>query len=430
MKKIIYIMLLCLSAQQLQAQLVKSIDIGAQLPNFPIKFSYNDNKAITDINSLKGKVVIFDFWNTTCTSCIQAFPELEALQKQFKDELVIISVTRDSKKKVQALFDKSVASHTTLPMITGDTTLIKYFTVKLPHHGWLDKNGKVIAIAHGYNATAKNIEKAIKGEPLKMMFFTQIRNFDTNLPLALNPNVDKANLMKQYSLLSGYMNGITMGGGGVRDPKTDKVTWRSYYNKSIINLLKFAYGDFKSIDNPFGSTADAKNVELNVSDTSRFLPPNAIEDIDAWRYDNFYCYEIGVLPKDADKLAIYMQQDLQRYFNIKVEVRIRKTKAMELLAGPGLLKAKSEGGMDYIESTVKEHALWNQSLAQTAFFFNQLRFWPAKFVPSPTANFNIDLKLDKSQLKNSEKALAYLKSKGFVFKETEIEEPYLYVTDL
>lgn len=41
---------------------------------------------------LRGKVVLIDFWNYGCIECLQNFPELERLQREYSDTLVVIGV--------------------------------------------------------------------------------------------------------------------------------------------------------------------------------------------------------------------------------------------------------------------------------------------------------------------------------------------------
>ena len=60
-------------------------------------------KWLSDEPDTRGKFVLLDFWSTTCASCIQAFPELNAWSKQFADDLVIIGVCSSSEERIKAL---------------------------------------------------------------------------------------------------------------------------------------------------------------------------------------------------------------------------------------------------------------------------------------------------------------------------------------
>jgi sugar lactone lactonase YvrE/thiol-disulfide isomerase/thioredoxin len=52
---------------------------------------FNVPEAVT-LASLKGKVVLFDFWTYGCINCIHNMPYLKLLQKEFAKELVIVGV--------------------------------------------------------------------------------------------------------------------------------------------------------------------------------------------------------------------------------------------------------------------------------------------------------------------------------------------------
>lgn len=61
------------------------------------------------LESLKGKVVVLDFWASWCAPCHQSFPWLDALQKRYADQgLVVLAVDVD---KDSDLADRFVARH-------------------------------------------------------------------------------------------------------------------------------------------------------------------------------------------------------------------------------------------------------------------------------------------------------------------------------
>jgi len=41
---------------------------------------------------LRGKVVLLDFWNYGCIDCLQVYPDLERLQREYTNVLVVIAV--------------------------------------------------------------------------------------------------------------------------------------------------------------------------------------------------------------------------------------------------------------------------------------------------------------------------------------------------
>ncbi len=50
------------------------------------------NSGPIDLASLKGKVVLLDFWTYCCINCHHILPDLEKLEKKYKNELVVIGV--------------------------------------------------------------------------------------------------------------------------------------------------------------------------------------------------------------------------------------------------------------------------------------------------------------------------------------------------
>ena len=66
---------------------------GARMPEIGLK---DLRGARVDLASLKGKVVIVDFWASWCAPCKQEMPVLERLYKKYKDRgLVVVGVSVD-----------------------------------------------------------------------------------------------------------------------------------------------------------------------------------------------------------------------------------------------------------------------------------------------------------------------------------------------
>jgi DsbE subfamily thiol:disulfide oxidoreductase len=73
--------------------------IGKSAPNFSLKTI--DGKSLK-LSSLKGKVVILDFWATWCGPCRMEIPSFIELQKKYqKKGLVIIGMALDDLDKVK-----------------------------------------------------------------------------------------------------------------------------------------------------------------------------------------------------------------------------------------------------------------------------------------------------------------------------------------
>ncbi len=61
-------------------------------PEFPEGLDWINTDHPITLNSLKGKVVLLDFWTYGCVNCIHVIPDLERLEAEFPNELVVVGV--------------------------------------------------------------------------------------------------------------------------------------------------------------------------------------------------------------------------------------------------------------------------------------------------------------------------------------------------
>lgn len=61
------------------------------------------DKWISEPPRTEGKFVLYEFWATYCGPCLKAFPHLNSMAKEFKDDLVIIGIAPQSEKTVRAM---------------------------------------------------------------------------------------------------------------------------------------------------------------------------------------------------------------------------------------------------------------------------------------------------------------------------------------
>ncbi len=96
--------------------LVTGGEVGNLAPDFTLE---NIAGGHLQLSSLRGKVVIIDFWDTWCPPCRKALPSLEAVSKAYPDDLVVVGVAfrRDGIEKVrQYVADNNL----TFPMVVAD----------------------------------------------------------------------------------------------------------------------------------------------------------------------------------------------------------------------------------------------------------------------------------------------------------------------
>jgi cytochrome c biogenesis protein CcmG/thiol:disulfide interchange protein DsbE len=123
-------------------------------------------------DSLKGKVVIVDFWASWCGPCAESFPVMDELQKKYKDQgLVILAVSVDEKAtKMETFLKKNPVSFTVvrdaehkLVASVGPETMPTSFII--------DHAGKVRFLHNGFHGAAtqkeyvEEIESLLKATP-------------------------------------------------------------------------------------------------------------------------------------------------------------------------------------------------------------------------------------------------------------------------
>ena len=152
------------------------LKIGDQMPDLEVSNIMNWKQKTARISDFKGKMVILDFWNSFCASCIAGFPKLDSLQRQFKGKLQVLLVNpsnnHETVRSMKIVIDRMNAwsdQPFTLPVVYRDSVISRNFEFYgVPYSVWIGPDGKIVAIPEKEELTAENIARVIAGEKVNI----------------------------------------------------------------------------------------------------------------------------------------------------------------------------------------------------------------------------------------------------------------------
>lgn len=252
------------------------------------------------------KVIVLDFFDTYCTTCIRSMPHLQKLQEQFGDKIQILNVTWQDKGTLDKFFAANEylkAHQVNLPVIYNDKALRSMFPYQAAPHIAIIYKGKVQAITFNRLLTAENIEKLLS---------------DGMIDLPWKNDFGKGNLIRDNSFVE---IGVRLGGyeNGVRGQslKFEKDSLTGNYKTSIYNRSPFAalINTWAKIRPP-RALLRPEQVVWNVQDSTIFK--DFANRGEAWDVEHSISYErIDRIRRPDSVQAKIVLQDLQSFLGIK-----------------------------------------------------------------------------------------------------------------
>ena len=116
------------------------------------------------LESLKGKVVVLDFWATWCKPCVASFPKLSKLQKELSDDFVIIAIADQDEETVAPVLEKNPLE-TWVGLDVDGSVVGDYGVAARPTAVVIDREGKVAAVTHSQALTVSALKEVAAGRP-------------------------------------------------------------------------------------------------------------------------------------------------------------------------------------------------------------------------------------------------------------------------
>jgi hypothetical protein len=348
------------------------IKIGQRVPDVALSNMINYRTTEAKLSDFKGKLLILDFFDVGCGSCIAAFPEMEELQRRFGQKIQILLVTADSRLFVGKLIKQSpIAKETRLPFVTGNSKLYSqlFRHTSDPYHVWISESGIVKAITSGYNTTAENISNYFSNSGFLLPVRNDCPDWDDQdyKSLMQEGNGRQLKYLQSSSVLMRYIPCIRVSMSGfATDSATAKPIGLKIINCDMLGLYKYAYnGTIQGFE-----TYSDDRIILNVRNPDRYLYPKDESEMDTWKPNNFFCYELRIpsaiswtFPIDsvAGKLREMMRQDLDRYFFKASQQKVTRRCWVIVRTNVGE-KLKGSGGKSIFEHTKNGYVVRNMSI--------------------------------------------------------------------
>jgi len=412
---------------------VKPVRIGQMLPEVMLRNIHNYKTKTADMADFGAKLIILDFWATWCSPCVAMIPKLDSLQKEYQNDIQILSVTYQSQQEVLPFLEKlekQKGVHYQIPVITDDKELRYLFPHQtLPHYVWISANGTVKAITGMEEITAENIDQFLDGKALKLATKkdTAIR-YNTKMPFLINGNGGEGTGLIYHSILSGYTEGLPSQFHAERgnDGNTSRLVLT---NSPIIWLYKIAYG------NGYTQFFQQNKIAVEVShpeELNSALKGKAYMD---WLQlpGHGICYELKLPAALSGQFYQVMQDNLKLLFpQYTAVVEERKVKAMALvrLSGADRIRAADPSAkvvekFDPFGFTLQNSTL-NSLLCRLQMQYQQASKMP--FVDETGYEGRVDLNItaNLSSIADMNRAL---KAYNLQWKEKEVKIRMLVIRD-
>lgn len=115
--------------------------------------------------TVKGKVVVLNFWFIACQPCLREMPQLNELVDQFKNkDVVFLAPAMDEKDKLEEFLHKKVFTYNIIPAANAFVKALKI--ASFPTHLIADKTG---VVRYAYMGYREDIEKTIAANIVSLL---------------------------------------------------------------------------------------------------------------------------------------------------------------------------------------------------------------------------------------------------------------------
>lgn len=269
------------------------LSIGQVVPDVRLAQVLNNHGVAIRLSDFRGRLLILDFWATSCAGCIQAMPRLDSLQKTFGGRVAILPVTAEKRERVIA-FQQTNAFLQGWKFRTAveDRDLHTLFPHRLlPHEVWINGSGKVVAITGAGDVNAASVSRVLAGQSLQANVKSDVLSYNRYKALLVEGNGAPDSAYRYRSIITNAIPGI---------PAMVSINYDSLRAVTVIRATNVGLKRLYMI-------AFKKLRELPAD--SVYLGPDR----------GLYCYELTLPGRSAVRSRECVREDLDRFFHVRSE---------------------------------------------------------------------------------------------------------------
>lgn len=145
--------------------------LSIALACFAVTAVADDSGATLDLERLRGKVVLLDFWASWCQPCRHSFPWLNAMQAKYADRgLVIIAVNVDRERADAERFLRETPATFRIVYDPAGALAARYEVPGMPSSYVIDAKGDIIERHVGFRSALRaereaQLQKLLEAKP-------------------------------------------------------------------------------------------------------------------------------------------------------------------------------------------------------------------------------------------------------------------------
>lgn len=319
MKYIIINILLLISAlqfsyaQQDAVDRSKQLHVGEVFPNVKAIPILNFEAGSVQLQDWEDKVVVLEFFDTYCATCIEGMPALAAAKQEMGDKLLVLMVTWQSKEVIEKFYNTNAflkENKVKLPTIVSDTLLGQFFPHQgVPHTVFLYK-GKVHAVTYPDYIKKQFIEELYTNKILQVP-----QKDDFRIENEVSSSLSEGNIIGSVRLTA-YQESLEEKPGLTIVKDSISGLYRTYFNNvGILNAYKALDA---RINKPTFLLTD-KRIVWKVKDPDKYYYREGSGGQQLWLTKYGICYERkSYLMKDLAEQAKIVMDDLNTFLGLSV----------------------------------------------------------------------------------------------------------------